>query len=178
MKPILFNTEMVQAILDGHKTVTRRVMKPQPNASLTTGENALELLVSACAPYKPGQTLYVRETWAELETVYGVPYYAYKADDDILHHSSRENFTHWRPSLHMPREATRIFLRVTSVSVEPLQWCGNVEAKEEGCTCCSQFVRLWDSTIKPIDRALYGWEANPWVFVISFGRISKDEALQ
>ena len=86
------------------------------------------------------------------------------------------SFNKWRPSIHMPREAARIFLRVTDVRVERLQDCGNMQAKDEGCTGSSQFARLWDSTVKPADRATLGWEANPWVWVIEFERIGKDEA--
>lgn len=84
------------------------------------------------------------------------------------------SFNKWRPSIHMPREAARIFLRVTDLRVERLQDCGNMQAKDEGCTCSSQFARIWDSTIKPADRAVCGWEANPWVWVISFERISEE----
>ena len=137
-KPILFNTEMVRAILDGRKTVTRRVAFPNKDlrefpckqypegwwlkgrvyknwANLPMGRFELS------CKYGVSDILYVRETWAELETVYGKPYYAYKADDSVLHHSSGENFQRWFPSIHMPKEAARIFLRVTNVRVERLQ---------------------------------------------------------
>ena len=77
----------------------------------------------------------------------------------------------------MPKEAARIFLRVTDVRVERLQDCGNMQAKDEGCTCCAQFIRVWDSTIKKPDLDRYGWAANPWVWVIEFERISKEAAL-
>ena len=77
----------------------------------------------------------------------------------------------------MPKEAARIFLRVTDVRVERLQDCGNMQAKDEGCSCCSQFARIWDSTIKPADLDRYGWAANPWVWVISFERCEKPEEM-
>lgn len=190
MKPILFNTEMVRAILDGRKTVTRRVVKPQPDqmAHFVTdnllpetkehGAGGVYLFSDSTvthAPYQPGDILYVRETWAELETVHGVPYWAYKANDQTLHHSSGENFERWHPSIHMPKEAARIFLRVKDVRIEELQWCGCLEAKEEGCSCCSQFIRLWNNTIKKSDLDRYGWNANPWVWVIEFERINRED---
>ena len=193
-RPILMNTDMVRAILEGRKTVTRRVVKlkyenthlemrtdkygtglievQNEEPGVTTvkkpdGTTTRRLLayIEKEPPYKSGDILWVRETWAQPAT----HIFWYKADipeKNIL----------WRPSIHMPRAAARIFLRVTDVRVERLQDCGNMQAKDEGCTCCSQFARIWDSTIKPADRATYGWDANPWVWVISFERISGEEA--
>lgn len=214
-KPILFNTEMVRAILDGKKTVTRRVLKPHNSAKAKRsgyyqGEglwyddeiNAFDkdthikdYSVSCCwietkiyirryAPYKIGDILYVRETWAELETVHGVPYWAYKADDQTLHHSSGENFERWHPSIHMPKEAARVFLRVTNVRVERLQDISDrdlicegeipiihVDESLNGEATRMSFLGTWNSTIKKSDLAKYGWAANPWVWVIEFERI-------
>ncbi len=86
----------------------------------------------------------------------------------------------WRPSIHMPREAARIFLRVTDVRVERLQNITDEQAEKEDfkdyTSTALGFAELWDSTIKPKDRALYGWAANQWVWVIEFERISKEEA--
>lgn len=208
MKPILFNTDMVRAILDGRKTATRRVVKPQPKyaimtaAGLITSENPIiiedgvvvtkygDVTTWDKMPYRPGDILYVRETWCrfdcsccEGDTITGECLAANGPDENEgcwMYRASNEicGDARWRPSIHMPREAARIFLRVTDVRVKRLQWCGNMEAKEEGCTCCSQFVRLWDSTIKPADRPLYGWEANPWVWVIKFERVSREEAIR
>jgi len=227
LKPILFNTEMVKAILDGRKTVTRRVMKPrnavkakrcgycQGNGLWVDNEMnerdkdtyIKDYSVSSCwiktqiyiqkyAPYHPGDILYVRETW------YQTPdgRYWYKADNicqgctelgecipkGVQNHKTCKlceylcghDFIKWRPSIHMPKEAARLFLRVTDVKVERLQDCGNMQAKDEGCTCCSQFARLWDDTIQPKDRPLYGWEANPWVWVIEFEKIRREEVRQ
>lgn len=132
------------------------------------------------APYQPGDMIYVRETWNRDPFRYNR--FIYKADGYGPDKT-------WRPSIHMPRQAARIFLRVTNVRVERLQDIGDCTKEgimpgkhetahmndyDERC----DFKYLWNSTIKPAERALYGWDANPWVFVISFERISKDEALQ
>lgn len=200
MKPVLSNTDMARAILDGHKTVMRRVVKPQPDERLTAGGNTLELLVAACAPYRPGDILYVREAWTQDGDVY-----RYKAG---FYDQNRK----WRPSIHMPREAARIFLRVKSAGMDRLQNITDEQALFEGvpndgdyplesplyCPVCKgvglvgalhpvsfgymevdcphcdtptkRFANFWDSTIKPADRALYGWAANPWVWVVAFER--------
>ena len=166
LKPILFNTEMVKAIMDGRKTVTRRIANINAEITCTDGTTNHEFVPDifnqtidkptgfvcrkcgfgvaprhSCAPcgtslfrprYWPGDILYVRETWAELETVYGIPYYAFRADDDLLHHSIGESFTGWHPSIHMPKEAARIFLQVKSVRVERLQSITEDQALAEG----------------------------------------------
>lgn len=181
MKPILFNTEMVRAILDDRKSVTRRVVKPGHLRVLDSQYHKEHpevpdktLLEKLCLPpYQPGDTLWVRETW----NGDWCDHYIYKADGGSAKAAGYAAEPKWRPSIHMPREAARIFLLVTCIRVERLQDCGNMQAKDEGCVSCSQFARVWDSTIKPADLHLYGWEANPWVWVIEFERISKDEAL-
>lgn len=201
--PMLFSPEMVRALLDNRKTVTRRVVKPQPTNTVT--KIAAERYHK---PYSPGQILYVREAWQYMGAVSAdsriAARYIYKAD------WSGEKPIAWRPSIHMPREAARIFLRVTDVRVERL-WAVEAEdvlaegvtptGKSGGCRCqwafdgcmdgpCSNwartayeierytvpFAQLWDSTIKPADRALYGWDANPWVWVIEFERVSREAA--
>lgn len=186
MKPILFNTEMVRVIMEGRKTVTRRVVKPQPKGAHTVldcddyeqtfdmlcgngGEGGvfLDWAETIKAPCWAGDILWVRETWAKKPFGDG---YIYPTEVPGAGQK-------WKPSIHMPREAARIFLLVTCIRVERLQDCGNMQAKDEGCVSCSQFARVWDSTIKPADLHLYGWEANPWVWVIEFERISKDKAL-
>ena len=189
MKPILFNAQMVRAILEGRKTVTRRVVKPQPIAAVKTlyqkdGTNIWRTYGSDCwyefrAPCVPGDILWVRETWSRMET----GKYLYKADNE-----KPISYLGWRPSIHMPREAARIFLRVTNVQPERLQDINGLHAKEEGCEgyvhinplygcpeTVHNFKALWDSTIKPADRPTYGWDANPWVWVIEFERINKEE---
>ena len=174
LRPILFNTDMVRAILADRKTVTRRVVKPQPDERITAGGNTLELLVAACVPYRPGDILYVRETWTQDGDVY-----RYKAG---FYDQNRK----WRPFIHMPREAARIFLRVTDVRVERLQEITEEQAILEGFEAYHSdsgyyepatlgFAATWDSTIKIANRAIYGWEANPWVWVIKFERCEKSE---
>lgn len=182
MKPILFNTEMVRAILDGRKTVTRRVVKPQPKAALLPMPdsmcwpgcfaNAEEPMVYR-PPYKSGDILYVRETW----NGDWCDHYIYKADGGSAKAAGYAAEPKWRPSIYMPCEAARLFLRVTDVRVELLQDIDDDGVVAEGLEIGCYFDDLWNNTIKPSDRALYGWAANPWVWVIEFERISKDEAL-
>ncbi len=198
MKPILFNTSMVQAILDGRKTVTRRVVKPQPPAdakthsyfSLVSGAGD-DLTLWVMKPrYNPEDILYVRETWAKISEWTGVepdPYvgvldgYIYKAD------WGSEESLKWHPPINMPKEAARIFLRVTDVHLERLQDITNEEAVREGANklTCEDWVEertertafsfLWDRRVKPKDLAVYSWDANPWVWAISFERCEKPD---
>ena len=168
MKPILFGSSMVRAILDSRKTVTRRVVKFSrgcnpawsgyiPDGTTLYGGNNIP---AAKAPYKPGDILWVRETWNCLpipEPLRGTSKtYWYKAD-------GAEPRDKWRPSIHMPREAARIFLRVTGVRVERLQEIDDDGVVAEGLEIGCYFDELWNSTIKPVDRPAYGWDANPWV---------------
>lgn len=177
MKPILFNTEMVRAILDGRKTQTRRVCKGQPQDD---GKCSPED-IGYKPPYKPGDILWVRETWAWLSApdcgsfCIG-PCKKYKEDYGcFVHKASNPNFTEkWKPSIHMPREAARIFLSVKDVRAERLKEMSANDAMDEGFTDWNEFARLWDSTIKPEDIDKFGWNANPWVWVIKFERTKED----
>ena len=201
LKPILFNTEMVRALLEGRKTVTRRVVKPQPPAASTVSkigkaygwsrgkDSQPKYLMKQ--PYQPGDVLWVRETWCEVmgrKEKYLYRAYAGERDD------TRDNavaLNTWRPSIHMPREVARIFLRVTGVRVERLQDITPDQIDAEGCkewsysattgeplpSGPSWFRIAWDNTIKSADRATCGWDANPWVWVIEFERISKEDAI-
>ena len=190
MKPILINTDMVRAILEGRKTVTRRVVKPQPPAGVTRLEHGAapgrwrspgkDVWVEIRAPYQPGDILWVRETWAhpsrtEIDAGTDPEFYLYKADR--LHAAAWDK---WHPSIHMPREAARIFLRVTGVRVERLREMASDDVFMEGVFPTSSAENIWDRwrfvwdrTIRPKDRATYGWDANPWVWVIEFERIRK-----
>ena len=194
--PILFNTEMVRAILDGRKTVTRRLVKPQPTERLICGQNWEKLLVAAAAPYQQGDILYVRETWHKYkkrvgngEGCYIAEFYGYKSSIA----NSEDANEPWKPSIHMPKEATRIWLKVKDVRVERLQEISEEQAKEEGAidnrgfihspdneydsihTAKEHFKQIWNSTIKKSDIYRYGWDANPWVWVIEFERCEKPE---
>ena len=184
MKPILFNMEMVKALLEGRKTVTRRVVKPQPPPGvqrLYAGNSpdlwrspGTDVWIKIRAPYRPGDILWVRETWAhpsEDEIAGGTDgaIFLYRADVPSVPYA----WDCWRPSIHMPKEAARIFLRVTGIRVERLQEIDDDDVVEESLEIGCYFEELWDRTIKPADRARYGWEANPWVWVIAFERIDR-----
>ncbi len=240
-KPILFNTAMVRALLDGRKSVTRRVVKPQPEfAPMKTFGRSYRISdkVVVNEPHRPGDILYVRETFRidYLSNVPGSGRAHYKADGTYADfHFAPERYEMmrraqlkpgWRPNENMPKEIARLFLRVTSVRVERLQdsfiaqgdtitalrdegidigdhcrqcienygspCCNDLDPDLEvnddgedengGSECgmldavrCS-FFRLWDSTIEKADIPLYGWAANPWVWVIEFERVSGEEA--
>lgn len=237
MKPILFNTEMVKAILEGRKTVTRRVIKPR-NPIIANQEgykqgnglwidpstdnfdkqghikdynisplwNTWEWYIKHYAPYQVGDILYVRETWG-----FDNHNWLYKADfsdEDLI---KLKRLLIWNPSIHMPKKAARIFLRVTDVRVERLQDITEDDVCKEGaeplircnrehatynadgtlgdmcwntneCAHCPSIEKsyselfgetVWNSTIKKKDLDRYGWDANPWLWVIEFERIEK-----
>lgn len=189
-KPILFNTENVRALLEGRKTVARRVVKPQPKgahdvidyddekhtADILCGNNGeggafVDWSQKVKAPFWTGDILWVRETWSPVNV--RPRRYIYKADVDRRIGEGVGLSLCWHPSIHMPREAARIFLRVTDVRVERLQEIDDGGVVAEGLEIGCYFDELWNRTIKPKDRPLYGWEANPWVWVIEFERISK-----
>lgn len=203
VKPILFNTDMVQAILDGRKTVTRRLVKPQPvcyGPDLTFKPHKDDFFLSAekcwlrcrmCGhdpeysqegssiayhwnpPYRLGDFLYVRETWQCINP-YSDKEFVYKANCDADYAKAIGN---WCPSIHMPKEAARIWLKVTNVRVERLQDITDEQAELEGThdysSTANGFFYIWDSTIKKANLDRYGWDADPWVWVIEFERCEK-----
>ena len=192
IKPILFNTEMVRAILDGRKTCTRRLVRflpgenPQWTGYIRDGLMLYNGRNEPCiikVPYQPGDTLYVRETWCGLPVneaghMRGHTIYYYKADGELRPKGWRGT---WHPSIHMPKEAARIWLKVTDVRVERLQDMTDDDAEAEGCfdytSTALGFFDVWDSTIKKSDLDRYGWNANPWVWVIEFERCEKPEGV-
>ncbi len=212
-KPIIFSTPMVQAIIEGRKSMTRRVMKPakrnregykqgnglwidgygteaRPNEhikdySVSPVWQRKDYYIKDFAPYKPGDILWVRETWCERLGVVDKGLYIYKAhvepQDEIHQYALDQN--KWRPSIFMPREAARLFLRVTNVRVERLQDITEEQAVKEGAKAygpnnCSgtsariAFAEIWDRTTR--DNS-YEWRKNPWVWVIEFEREEVEE---
>ena len=233
--PILFNTDMVKAVMDGQKTATRRAVKykySNTEMEMFTNKYGTRLVeiekdiegktygkkadggtwrkvrgyIEPKPPYRTGDILYIRETWANYNPneccevcrgQCGYHGYIYKADyndPDIK----------WRPSIHMPKSAARIWLKVTDVRVERLKDITIPDMIKEGirafgCEPCLElngrckpqtsedgfcgaedqaedmFSELWDSTIKKPDLDNYGWKANPWVWVIEFKRCEKLE---
>ena len=199
MKPILFNTEMVRAILDGRKSCTRRLVKPQPDEKhtyplgfVTDSAERKEIgcfgfgvdkyggsIQYAKPPYQPGDILYVRETFIQA----AAHIFWYKADDN----SWISEGLRWKPSIHMPKEAARIWLKVTDVRVKRLQEMWASDVSKEGIyftkpTTADEmlmaFAKLWNSTIKKSDLDRYCWDANPYVWVIEFERCEKPELLE
>lgn len=221
-KPILFNTLMVQAILDGRKTVTRRIIRPP----YFVDENDKTILTLRTAPigsaiykqighmpypdspYKVGDYLYVRETWRISNFDYDdyAVYVEYKAGYEkntlgdaaencgevILPEDKFQRFydncsssdPDWHPSIHMPKEAARVFLRVTDIRVKRLQDMWASDVTKEGIyftkphtadEMIAKFEDLWNSTISKKDLDKYGWKANPWVWVIEFETVEVRE---
>lgn len=214
IKPILFNTEMVRAIMDGRKSCTRRIVKPQPNEKHTYplgfvtdstekkdvgcfgfGINEYSGSIQYTKPqYQPGDILYVRETWGHPISLNSDKQYVFRADK--IAESGFKNDSHiWHPSIHMPKEAARIWLKVTNVRVERLQDITEDGAEAEGAidnrgfihspeneydriyTAREYFIKIWDRTIKKSDLDIYGWDVNPWLWVIEFERCEKPQGV-
>lgn len=236
IKPILFNTDMVRAILEGRKSCTRRIVKPQQLIGMLPDKckngapeeflkekklmfkpycdmTDIELINTAYkAPYQPGDILYVRETWgiSNMDDESKMAYIVYRASEEQenegcrevhlpdekfekMYESMAESEPEWRPSIHMPKEATRIWLKVTDVRVERLQDITEDGAEAEGAidnrgfihspeneydriyTAREHFIGIWDRTIKKSDLERYGWNASPWVWVIEFERCEKPQ---
>jgi hypothetical protein len=210
-RPILFSAPMVRAILEGRKTQTRRIVKPQPAASCRyamngNGDKALHL----GPPLKPGETMSlvpVKATSADhrLPCPYGAPgdrlwvreTFVYRSKHDRFYyradHPVHAPYAHdgWKPSIHMPRRASRISLEVTGVRVERLHDITEDDAKAEGAApyiyghgsitefeiSCDPGIRtpsMYRAGFEQLWRAINGcesWDANPWVWCVSFRRI-------
>jgi hypothetical protein len=215
-RPILFSAPMVRAILEGRKTVTRRAVKGLKTDNPVIA-GADETPMTCCwdyggpvirCPYgQPGERLWVRETWMDLRGT-GVEHrpdpdgplqrYAYRADNPAGSHAdeARKDFgLKWKPSIHIPRVASRILLEITGVRVERLQDISEAQAMAEGIvgvafrpddgwpictgymvgpddgktglqtTAAKAFAGLWDSVGGD-------WDANPWVWVVEFKRVT------
>ncbi|OPD20409.1 hypothetical protein AL710_11995 [Clostridium botulinum] len=221
-RPILFNTEMVMAILKNKKTQTRRIIKPQPKQPIPLGvvvsstESKNEgcfgwgqdkcggIIDYARPPYKVGDILYVRETWANTWTPDGDEGFVYRADgkpSTFPYWGNARQCKHevWIPSIHMPKKAARIFLKVTNVRVERLQDITEEGAKSEGAAkqiwyqpygtrsennqeyvgditqhvpnYITGFAGIWDGTLGKWDDWLYSFKRNPWIWVIEFEKM-------
>lgn len=259
IKPVLFNTEMVKAILDGRKEVTRRIIKPQPKNILcysfagskgiagtwgypnsdawkywgceyrpTTELTPEDWKKRWAPPYHTDDILYVRETWSPMypnETSEEIVGYLYKADRDLYGDEYKKVYDKqypdgkdwtwdgiWKPSIHMPKKAARLWLKVTNVRVQRIQEMTLQDSLKEGVKlslrgmvetngseldavknetsleihgitdegkrgALAPFAELWNSTVPKKELSVYGWDANPWVWVISFERIREEEVL-
>ncbi len=206
-KSILFNTEMVQAILGGRKTQERRAVKLPRYADnpilrdedgyLTAEHIFSNERIRVNSQYQIGDILWVRETWVQLfdldgndQIIEGTDKYYYAADnpDFPYTHFVRDDGIHkdtpaWRPSIHMPKEAARLFLRVTDVRAERLQDISEQDAKAEsfkatgGCRSIKHSARInffeyWDTLYT---RRGHGCTNNPWVWVYTFERCDKPQ---
>lgn len=188
-RPILFNTEMVRAILEDRKTQTRRLVKGLPLAEpwftvedgkpMMCDENGEWYPAERFSVVQPGDILWVRETWAKDAGRY--MYRANYSDTEKFYMNGREIRMVWSPSIHMPRKAARLFLLVKDVRCERLQDMTVEDCALDGGFCMDAvkvigverlFGKLWDSTIKKADIPCYGWDANPWLWVIEFERIN------
>lgn len=198
MKSILFNTQMVQAILSGQKTQTRRVINPPQNSAVAgffvrsnaEGTRWVELhdehertfdRPRYLEPqYAPGDILYVRETFADVP---GSTLVYYRADNP-------RGTIRWKPSIHMPRRFARLFLQVTAVRTERLQDITPKECGYEGVSVdftlplgeqqslsFDRFATLWNATVTENRMVTHGWNANPWVWVYEFERVEGPEGL-
>lgn len=184
-RPILFSGEMVRALLAGRKTQTRRVAKPRKHTSLLGGSwsdsyvldpgNA-QWLMRDCPYGAPGDRLWVREAW-RLSVAGGFVYYRADREHEecTAELAKRDPSLAWRPSIHMPRWASRLTLEVVSIRVERLQDISEADAIAEGVavpmtcdvehTARNAFRSLWERINGP-----GSWDANPWVWVVEFRR--------
>ena len=192
-RPILFNAEMVRAVLAGHKTQTRRVVKPQfrtafgqgvalshPSAysvhvDIKTADGSWKWLL--CPYGKPGDRLWVRETWAAHPQLADV---AYRADgEEPIDSDGWIWHPKWKPSIHMPRSLSRITLEVTNVRVERVQDISTEDIIAEvlksylrehdaECELREKFMALWNSINA---KRGFGWDVNPFCWVVEFRRI-------
>lgn len=199
-RPILFSAPMVRAILEGRKTQTRRVVKRTPLEWLDSGlhPDFVALPENGLCPYgQPGDRLWVRETWQGplVDDVDDVDDYRENPDKfrkpDFCEYAADggpapefvtmddDLVQRWRPSIHMPRWASRILLEVVSVRVERLNDISEPDAMAEGVTLSAPvkpsrsermardaYAELWESINGP-----GSWEANPWVWVVEFKRV-------
>lgn len=194
-RPIIFSAPMVRAILEGKKTQTRRIMKHQvcepgiveidsAGYCMIVKDNGVKIQGWHCPYGKVGEKLWVRETWSKAKSP-GSSHIFYRSDGDVsgkqlaIHYIEREK--NWRPSVFMPRHASRITLEITGVRVERLNDISEEDSIAEGCdesksdSAISQgwyekprraFMRRWEFI-----NGAGSWAKNPWVWVIEFKRV-------
>lgn len=197
-KPIIFNSEMVRAILDGRKTQTRRVIKPQffdltgsDDFGIMTVDNDWNKKYIKCPYGQPGDRLWVREKFRVERPFTGDVDYDFTHQNIFYYATDNEKYRDkdkWKPSIHMPRTASRITLEITNIRVERLQDISEADAQYEGTErpilsateingwpvhpmtgdYSDGYRTLWDSINL---KCGYGWDVNPWVWVIEFKKI-------
>jgi hypothetical protein len=191
-RPILFNGEMVRAILEGRKTQTRRIVKD----CYLTGGPPEDYLLSRCPYGQPGDRLWVRETFAwpnDQVTIYRANWREDAMRRGLDHIPKDDSGIRWNPSIHMPRWASRISLEITNVRVEQLNEISEEDAIAEGIDRESgeyegyfrdyrepdaitknarlSYIGLWESI-----NGAGSWDANPWVWVIEFQRVEEEQS--
>lgn len=186
--PILFSTSMAKAILAGRKTMTRRIIKPQPIDNIEVDGNFYEgnykgyvkvdnhpnwqqqFAYEFCPYGEVGSTLWVRETWQKVDT-YPEP----DCFGKYLYKSMGDTCDKWKPSIFMPKDACRIFLKITDIKVERVQDISEEDAIKEGveswCDAIDNFKQLWQSI-----NGEESWNSNPWCWCISFERTESPAA--
>lgn len=202
-KPILFNTGMVQEVLDGRKTATRRICRDGNDYSVPDMQffdvekrtyavhnyadrehrEKLSIAERTC-PVCPNDLLWVREKWCNANKTGAEPDYYYYADTSTCEDYNNTKWK-WRPSIHMPKAAARIWLRVTDIKVERLQDMTLDDFLAEGVVLRPEafndpdnaylqareiFKGVWGSTVPKAKLPEYGWDADPWVWAITFAR--------
>lgn len=187
-RPILFSTPMVQAIMDGRKTMTRRIAKDkmlQDSKNEFYDEEFLLLTMKQCPFGQVGDVLWVRETTYNEADKDEAPAYVYRASNpDWIMTSGGK----WKPSIFMPKDACRIFLKITNTRVERLMDISREDARAEGVERINgaQFKNYVDGTSTYNERTSFyslwesingkeSLESNPWVWVIEFERIEKPD---
>lgn len=189
-RPILFSGEMVRAILDGRKTQTRRPVTTGLEEFFTRGigsgctetiwkdkkrtlnvgggGDTRAVVIHMLCPFgKVGDRLWVRETWQEKSVTGWSPLHGCEMDEDHLVYRADGGPGPWRPSIHMPRWASRITLEITDVRVQRVQEISEGDAREEGRQSREELSGTWDA----IYADKYSWAANPWVWAITFRRV-------
>ncbi|ECJ5891736.1 hypothetical protein FNH88_19080 [Salmonella enterica subsp. salamae] len=196
---MIFNAEMVRAIIDGRKTQTRRPVKPQPELTQKSGFSWNGVVYGAgsndretnrnfahvkCPFGKPGDRIWVRETWSEAgASAPDLTLYRANYPEHVPAHYENippVNEIHWTPSIHMPRWASRITLEITDVRVERLNAISEEDAQAEGVQpACYEITppeAAYRVSFGGVWRGIYGeesWAANPWVWVIKFKRVEE-----